>query len=320
MFMTSAAIGLGVFVGVFISSLVPALRNATTSAFTPSAPVVVTEAMAAVTSNPPGAEVLVDGTVVGTAPISLSLRVGGHKLELRSGPARRELALTVEAGKIVSQHVDFALLPSTGRLEVASDPPGAVVSLDGTRRGTTPLVVDEVPPGRHRVALSNGRTTVNRTVDLKPGATASIVISIAAPGAATGWVSIETPFEVQVLESGKALGTGSAWRLLLPAGRHELDLVSRSFDFRTTSVVNVVRDRTVPVSVPLPNGSLSLNALPWADVWLDGKPVGTTPLGNLPVTVGSHEVTWRHPQFGERRQTVSVGATTPVRIGIDWSR
>ena len=34
----------------------------------------------------------------------------------------------------------------------------------------------------------------------------------------------------------------------------------------------------------------------------------------------THEVVWRHPQLGERRQTVVVTAKTPVRLQIDLSK
>jgi serine/threonine-protein kinase len=78
--------------------------------------------------------------------------------------------------------------------------------------------------------------------------------------------------------------------------------------------------RTTTVNVPVPNGSLSINALPWAEILIDGKPVGTTPLGNLSVPIGTHEIVWRHPQLGERTRTVTVPARTPVRLGMDLSR
>jgi hypothetical protein len=33
---------------------------------------------------------------------------------------------------------------------------------------------------------------------------------------------------------------------------------------------------------------LNVNARPWANVWLDGRAVGETPLANLRVPVGEH--------------------------------
>ncbi len=55
-----------------------------------------------------------------------------------------------------------------------------------------------------------------------------------------------------------------------------------------------------------PNGVVNLNALPWAEVWIDGRQVGETPLGNVKLPIGEHEAVFRNPQFGERRQTFLV--------------
>jgi hypothetical protein len=50
----------------------------------------------------------------------------------------------------------IAMLANVGRsgLDVRSTPPGATVTIDGQRRGTTPLVLNDVPPGPHRVLLT----------------------------------------------------------------------------------------------------------------------------------------------------------------------
>jgi len=56
---------------------------------------------------------------------------------------------------------------------------------------------------------------------------------------------------------------------------------------------------------------VSANARPWADVAIDGKSGGQTPISNLQVPIGVHEVVFRHPRLGERRQTVVVKAGPP---------
>jgi hypothetical protein len=75
----------------------------------------------------------------------------------------------------------------------------------------------------------------------------------------------------------------------------------------------------VSLDVPMPSGKLSISALPWAEVSVDGRSIGQTPIGNLSVSVGTHEVVWRHPEHGERRQMVFVGSE-PARLGVDWTR
>jgi serine/threonine-protein kinase len=71
------------------------------------------------------------------------------------------------------------------------------------------------------------------------------------------------------------------------------------------------------VSVELPNGTLSLNATPWAEVLVDGKSVGETPIGNLSVSLGSHDVVFRHPELGDKRMTATVTTAGPTRLSAD---
>jgi hypothetical protein len=104
--------------------------------------------------------------------------------------------------------------------------------------------------------------------------------------------------------------------LVLPLGRHDLDFVNEGLEFRTRRTVQVSSRDVTSIGIKLPDGSLSVNALPWAEVFVDGRSVGLTPLANLPVPIGSHQITWRHPQLGDASRTVAVTAVTPTRVGI----
>jgi hypothetical protein len=62
---------------------------------------------------------------------------------------------------------------------------------------------------------------------------------------------------------------------------------------------------------------VAINAIPWAEVWVDGEKAGDTPIGNLPAAIGKHEVTFRHPELGEAHQTVTVTMSGPARLSVD---
>jgi hypothetical protein len=274
-----------------------------------------------ITSRPAGATVIVDGTPRGTAPLEIKLPPGQHTLEVQSGATRRSLPLVIDAGTIVRQYVDFAApADAAGKLEITSDPPGAQVLVDGTPRGITPLIVTEVAPGSHTIAIGSGESTVMRTVDVAAGATAAVVVSLAPTEGAAGWVTLKAPFPMEMRQGDRMLAAAGVDRVMLPTGRHQLDLVAREFEFTTTVTVTVQAGKTAAAAVVVPEGRLSINAAPWAEVWLDGKPMGTTPLGNLSVPIGPHEIVWKHPQLGERRQTVRVLAQTPVRASMDFGK
>lgn len=274
-------------------------------------------------STPNGAVIMIDGIARGTTPVRLSLPVGAHTVEIRSGSASRTLPLTIDAHAVVSQYIELAVNENSpgGRLEVGSEPPGAQVRIDGVLRGVAPLVVPDLRVGKHELAVSSGDTVVTRTVNVTSGATATLVVSTrGAPIASAGWLTINGPFDVEVFEGGRLLGTSRSDRLMMPIGSHEVELANVELEFRDRRTVQIVGDKTASLSISRPNGSLSVNAVPWADVLVDGRAIGTTPLANVAVPIGSHEVLWRHPQLGERRQTVAVKAQSPTRIGMDFSK
>jgi hypothetical protein len=216
-----------------------------------------------------------------------------------------------------------ATAPSTGRLTITTDPSGASVSVDGRASGVTPLTLTDVRAGSHQVVISRGASSVTRAVDVPAGATATVVATLAPaapPAPVVGWAAFESPVDLGIMENGRLIGTTRASRLALSPGVHDLDLVSDALNVRQTTTVSISAGRTTRTSVALPLGTVSINALPWAEVWVSGEPVGMTPLANLAVPVGPHEIVWKHPTLGERRQTVIVKARTPVRVGVDFNK
>ncbi|ODS52040.1 MAG: hypothetical protein ABS36_17925 [Acidobacteria bacterium SCN 69-37] len=280
--------------------------------------------VATIVSRPDGATVFIDGEPRGVTPLALTLPAGTYDLELRNGDASRRLPLVIDGSTAVRESIDLAPVApvaSTGRLEIRSATPGTPVAVDGVASGVTPVTIDAIAPGAHRVAIGTGATAVYRTVTVEAGATATVTAPAPAPsGALGGWLVFTAPFPMQVFEHGRLLGTTRADRLMLPAGSHDLTLVAEDYELQLAATTAVGAGRTAEVPVVVPNGQLSINAVPWAEVWLDGQPLGTTPLANLPVVVGDHEVVWRHPEFGERRRTIRVTARTPTRVGTDLTQ
>jgi PEGA domain len=309
-----------VFLAVPFSWLGWQTWKARTTALSPPAPVVQT-GTAVINSVPDGASIAIDGIARGTTPLRVSLAAGAHSIQITSGSTSRTLPIHLEAGSVVSQYIELALAPPAlgGRLEIGSDPSGADVRVDGVPKGVTPLVIEDIAPGQHRVTVSAGGRVVNRTVNVTQGNTATIVVSRATvdTAASGGWISVDTPIEMEILEGGRVLGTTRTDQLMLPVGSHRIEFANAGLEFSTARTVQIVAGKTASVAISPPSGRLSVNAVPWADVSIDGLPRGTTPLGELSVPIGTHEVVFRHPQLGERRQTVTVKAQTPARIGID---
>jgi hypothetical protein len=276
-----------------------------------------------VTTTPPGVPVFIDGQSRGMTPLTIELAPGAHELKLAADGEPRVIPFSINAGGLVAQTIELPkVAPSTGQLAIRSDPAGARVSIDGTARGVTPLTVEGLTPGAHRVALENDANSITQEVTIEAGATASLVVPMTAPQGEplTGWIAVSAPAEVQLFENGRFLGTSASERVMLPAGRHDVDIVNEALGYRTMRTVVVSAGRVASIRVEWPKGSLSLNAQPWAEVWMNGERVGETPIGNLAVPVGNHEVIFRHPEFGEQVVRATVSATTPTRLSVDMRK
>ncbi len=204
--------------------------------------------------------------------------------------------------------------PSTaGPLTVTTDPAGAEVAVDGVRRGPSPIVVRDLPPGRHTVVVESERGTVRRTVRLRAGTPADLHVSIYA-----GFLAVSAPIELQVLEGGEVIGTSDGPQILLPPGPHEVELVNEALAVRLQRAVEIQPGALTRLAVEPPPGVVALESTPSAEVWIDGRKVGETPLAGVAVPLGTREIVFRHPVLGERREVVTVTAAAPVRVAVSF--
>ena len=276
----------------------------------------------AIISQPAGAAVTIDGQPRGVTPLTLSLPSGAHALQLNHEAVAKSIAITIKPGAEMTHYVDLgttaaAPVSNVGQLHVASDPAGARVTIDGQARGVTPVSIPDVAAGQHAVVIQGDGGPVQRTVTVQRGQTASLMVSMTSPAAAFGWVSISSPVVMQILENEKRLGTTETDRIMMPAGKHTLKLVNTPLGYVSTRVLQVPAGSAATLKIDLPDGVVNLNALPWAEVWIDGRRIGETPLGNLKLPIGEHEALFRHAQLGERRQNFVVTANEPTRVAVD---
>lgn len=280
-----------------------------------------------VTSEPSGSVVMIDGSARGATPLTVSLAAGSHSISVGTGEQLRTQDLNVSRGGDASMHVELVTAPPAtdtgiGGLQIATEPNGARVWIDGEPRGATPLTVPKLKIGEHVVTVRGGSgEAVNRTVTVQAAAVASLVISMKGSAAfASGWLAVTGGVPLQIWEQGTLLGTTDTPRVMLSAGAHELDLVNASLDYRISRSVQIRAGRTETVALTPPMGTLFVNAVPWAEVWIDGRRAGDTPIGNVSIAIGNHEVLFRHPEFGEQRKSVTVGALQPARVGVDMQK
>jgi hypothetical protein len=234
-----------------------------------------------------------------------------------------------------------AVATAEGTLAVTSTPQ-ARVFVDDAPRGTTPLRLS-LAPGVHKVRLEadNGISKsldvnvvsgkeVSQTVELTKNAermdrnaAAAAALATAETGLAApapGFMTVDAPEDLTLVEDGNILGSSQGGKVSLAPGSHLIEFRNDGLGFQTTRTVQVLPGKTTRVSIPLPEGNLSINATPWAEVTLDGQALGETPIANVTARAGSHELVFRHPQHGELKQTVVVKAGELGRVTVNMVR
>jgi hypothetical protein len=277
----------------------------------------------------PQARVYIDDAPRGMTPLRLDLPAGPHRVRLEANSKARTLTVGVVAGAEVTQSVDLDRAVQTGSLFVRSEPAGAKVLVDNKPAGVTPITVLDLTPGSHAISVTGkDGSTAKQSVQVEAGATATLRLSLDRPQVAeastaaaaeptNGWVLVDAPIEMQVLQGGRQIGT-SGRRLALAPGSYDLQL--RAADYSTAKRVEVSAGRVARVEVNVPDGTVNLNAAPWAEVYLDGRSLGETPIANASVTAGTHEVIFRNPQFVELRQMVTVASGKPTRLAVTLTK
>ena len=211
-------------------------------------------------------------------------------------------------------------------LTIDSPSAGDRVLVDGREVGVTPLKLTVGSNVRSiRVIARESATAPAPAAAMAAAPTpgdpkTAAALATAAQRQRSGGLRLSTPIELQVLEGERVLGTSADGPIVASAGVHQLDFINAAIGFRSRQTVTIKAGEIIPLKVQPPDGRVSINAQPWAQVWIDGNLVGETPLANVPVAAGEHEITFRHPQLGERRETTIVKSGVQTRVSATLSK
>jgi hypothetical protein len=255
--------------------------------------------------------------------MTIELAAGDHVLQVGLAGSSRTIPFTVSPGAELSQVIDLPkVVAATGQLQIRTDPSGARVLVDGQKRGTSPLTVENLSPGVHMVTVEGQLGSVTQDVKIESGATAALVVPLTAPAGVpvSGWIAVSAPLDVQVFEKGQMIGSNRLEKIMASVGKHDLEIGNDALGYRITRSVTVTPGQITSIKLDPPKGTMALNAVPWAEVWIDGERIGETPVGNVQLTLGQHDVVFRHPELGEQRFTPTVTLNATARVSADMRR
>lgn len=221
-----------------------------------------------------GAEVYLDGTLLGAVPLTSLVTVGSHQLRVVADnydPYVRKVDIAADR----TTEVQANLLPGTGTTEF-SGPPGAQLWVDGQSKGALPLRLRDLTPGAHHyrveaplfepeegdVSTAKGK---NYLIHVQMRSSRGIFVVETTPPGATVWIDGQdrglTPLRLEDVTPG--------------IHGVRLDLAGYASVFRSADTSDGRRG-DVRVTLPERGGSLSLATGSAASVlYINGIQVGS---------------------------------------------
>ncbi|HKR34801.1 MAG TPA: PEGA domain-containing protein [Steroidobacteraceae bacterium] len=186
-----------------------------------------------VTSEPAGAQLLVNGEPRGVTPLKAEIMAGAHPVELRlEGFKAWTTDIQVKANEPLTLGPVKLGLPD-GRLTLRSDPAGASVSVAGVYRGQTPIELELRPDIDHSIVLTRpGYEAVTRQLSLSAGEQRTLAVPLSG---VFGEVAVRAqPADAQLYVDGKLSGAANQ-TLRLVATTHDIEIRKTGFvDFKTS--------------------------------------------------------------------------------------
>ncbi len=236
-------------------------------------------------------------------------------------------ALALRATRDRPQGAAPAPTETTGRITIGPpDDEVAALPVPSAPSGDAPVVgqiVDSEPPG----LVEPDQTAPRDPPAATPAPTGTVLESPQSASApASGHLTVAVEPWAEVFVDGRRLGTTPLNApLTLAAGPHRIVLRNPEFpEFSTSVDVGAGAAERLAVSLWSLVGRISLEVSPWAEVSVDGRAVGTTPLRRaLVLSPGAHTIRLSHPTLGVREESITVGAgesnTLRIRMGAGGS-
>lgn len=193
-------------------------------------------------SDPPNAEVRIDGVGVGTTPLETDAISGEHLIRV-SLPYREAYEERIEVGRGDVVKRSLVLAPTYGSLLLMSNPRGAWVELNGVRRDdVTPTRFDGLVAGMYTLRVgTDDHRPVSEEVEVRPDQTTEHVVELHL--IAKGHLTI-TAVPEQAKITLPDLDIDYAQAMRLPLGQYRVQAELEGYGTKTVRV-GVVQEQNL---------------------------------------------------------------------------
>ena len=265
-----------------------------------------------VNSNVAGADVYIDGIFKGQTSNNFDLTVedvmiGQHTLTLEYSSLKYEQTIEVNKGSISFRPNVNTQASKPQFVVFAVEPKNAVVMIEGKlytpEQGTVTAVLES---GTYNYTVSvvgyhpqSGTFTVS-------GQKVEKVISLKADSA---YITLTAPDNAEIWVNGVKKGIGS-WKGSLNSGAYIFE--ARKEGHRAGSLSQTIDSKAGTQSYALPapqpiTGAIDIISTPaMAEIIIDGKAVGRTPISLSDILIGSHNITLSKSGYNSYSQTITI--------------
>jgi hypothetical protein len=249
------------------------------------------QAQLRVATIPDGAMVSCDGILYEAAPLTIGRLAPGEHLVAVEKPGFAGVRRTVSLGAGQKAAVEIKLEPVLGLVLVRSVPDGTTIKIDGVDRGKTPLLLTDIPVGRHRVAAScAGFVPKDVELTVEGRTPQALDINLASDSAKLTIVS--TPAGATVVVNGLSKGVTPCEIERLPAGENDVSVTLAGYvSFQQKVKLQAGEEQKIETILAPEPASLSIISTPaGARVFIDDKLVGQAPVAQDTLAPGTHAV------------------------------
>ncbi|MBO5747745.1 MAG: SUMF1/EgtB/PvdO family nonheme iron enzyme [Muribaculaceae bacterium] len=277
-----------------------------------------------INSQPEGADVYLteDGVenYAGQTPFQKKLTYGSYNYRLKKSLYHDEVGVTVVDNTRVEQKI--VLRPAFGSLRITSTPSGAKVSLQNDLHSyTTPCTIEHIPSGQHQVSIVAPRyASFSRVVDIIDGQQTELDATLDARFAT---VTINSLPGATIKVNGQEKGRGSCSEEL-GEGIYDIEVSLKSHRSVTRQIEVVAKQPQTLTIEPTPiYGMLDIMTNPmYANVTINGKSYGDTPLSIEKMLIGDYEVVLSKTGYASvtKRVTITENNLSTVEATLPQGR
>lgn len=218
-------------------------------------------------------EIWVDGELRGKEQWSGPLQIGDYTVEVRKA-SHRNASEIVHISTTEERTVQLkSPTPIYASVEISSTPSRSTVYLDGKEVGTTPLLMNDVLVGSHRIVFKKeGYSSADKLVELQEGTENKVYVELSNMKE----VSIVSYPEGAIVTMDREYIGVTPLKTTLACGEHVFTFGKEGYNLEQVNIVVDGQTNTVDQHLSLKEVEITSNPSK-ATVTIDGKSVGVTP-------------------------------------------